>query len=575
MNGTVDDRPGPSRIGIGCALLALLVIALAVRANFVVDWFWQHPAEAHHTDEKFLPYEALALWEGVTPRELGWPASTLRVLLCGCYAIDLAATHPELHTRGGLRPAAIMDAVVGYTEEAVDDPSRLYAIGRWVSVIIGTLQVLFAYWAVRRWLSPPTGLLAALMCALAPIAVEYSQFVLADLLGVLFVTWLMGLLAVKPEDTPLRPTFIGALLGLAVASKYHFSLWLVPALLAVWMAPHTRSLGGRFRDTIKLGLAATAVYLMLVPWAWTNPVVVAKEFLATVFAKMEPINARPVHPLANLVLIFRVMGLLVVVGLVPGLLVTWHRLGRRSLPILAVLGLGVLLIARAGDVYDRYGLLFFPAAVLVAAAGYAGLLASPQPILRFAGVAALGAALAVTGWQLAEAQRHIGGVESHAQAVAWLRENLRPGDRIAVDSLNPQPLPRTPEQLTALIAESIGPDAYARKMQSNGYSANPAEPMRQAVLGDELFRAHWLQRERAMRQPGEGYHVTLHSNDVLFNCISTAEAIAQFKQGLRERDKGFDALLLIKPADLGVEPVKVFRGGAAPPLYVYVRPKAE
>ena len=74
----IEPTSAPRRTRIVLALI--LLAALAVRANFVLPIYWQEPYDVHSLDEHFLPLEALALWEGVTPRELGWPGSTMRLL---------------------------------------------------------------------------------------------------------------------------------------------------------------------------------------------------------------------------------------------------------------------------------------------------------------------------------------------------------------------------------------------------------------------------------------------------------------------------------------------------------------
>lgn len=50
------------------ALAAVLLLALLARASVVT---WSDPWGPHHPDEHILPLEALALWEGITPREVG------------------------------------------------------------------------------------------------------------------------------------------------------------------------------------------------------------------------------------------------------------------------------------------------------------------------------------------------------------------------------------------------------------------------------------------------------------------------------------------------------------------------
>src|SRR5215467_12016446 len=69
--------------------IAAILIGAVVRIGLV---WWTDPWDTHHPDEHILPLEAIALWEGVTPREVGWPGSTTRLALSATQAIQWAAT---------------------------------------------------------------------------------------------------------------------------------------------------------------------------------------------------------------------------------------------------------------------------------------------------------------------------------------------------------------------------------------------------------------------------------------------------------------------------------------------------
>ena len=82
-------------------LVAVLAVAVLVRLAFLLPSYWAHPYEVHHQDEHFLPLEAVALWEGVTPDELGWPASPSRLLLSAAYlGLLVTETAPALLAQG-------------------------------------------------------------------------------------------------------------------------------------------------------------------------------------------------------------------------------------------------------------------------------------------------------------------------------------------------------------------------------------------------------------------------------------------------------------------------------------------
>ena len=65
-----------------------------------------------------------------------------------------------------------------------------------------------------------------------PIAVEYLQYVLADVTGLLFATFVIGL--ARPSDA-IPIVAMAALAGLAAASKLHYGLWLLTPILCIWL----------------------------------------------------------------------------------------------------------------------------------------------------------------------------------------------------------------------------------------------------------------------------------------------------------------------------------------------------
>ena len=77
-----------------------------------------------------------------------------------------------------------------------------------------------------------------------PLLVLYSQFILSEVTGVLFATVVLGLL---PGSTPgdyRRAMLLGLFVGLAAGTKFHFGLWLVPAVAVWWIAAGRLQRGG-------------------------------------------------------------------------------------------------------------------------------------------------------------------------------------------------------------------------------------------------------------------------------------------------------------------------------------------
>jgi len=147
---------------------------------------------------------------------------------------------------------------------------------------------------------------------------------------------------------------------------------------------------------------------------------------------------------------------------------------------------------------------------------------------------------------------------------------------VAIDSLYPQHLPRTRAQLQRTLASVDAADAYARKMSGNGFPPrSAAEPMRDAVLNDELYAAHWARRELSGRSDADGFDVTLYDDAPHFDSVRTQDAIDEFERGESIPSRGYDALLLRGRRLSDRQPDEVFAGGQEPPLYLYLRATRE
>lgn len=548
-------------------LVSITFIALAPRLTPVV-LAWSAPWAAHHPDEVVLPFEAIAQWEGIVPRELGWPASTTRLALSMAYGIDMLVDRTSLLVTADSAPEA-MELISSWSAEKIDAPERLFFIGRLYSVLVGVLAVHAAFWAATQWVGRRAAVVAAMLTAISPLAVSYSQLVLADMTGVLFVTGALGL-----WSHPLRgyraAAATGVLIGLAVASKYHFAIWLVPAL--VWIASSTAL--PRVRSASLLLGSSALTYLTLVPWVWLNPTLVVKEFLHVVVTKVTPRSDVfwPFGPFANLHVGIHHLGWLASFGVVLGIVYTVSSRNRRWLPVQIALTMGILVIASARIMHARYGLLLLPAIAICAAAGYSGLLESPSRTWRLAGYLMLILITLLTCGQLVLDQMQASIAPPSLQAAQWLRSEAKPRQRIAVYSIFEQPLPRTREQLRNLIAEREGEQAYLQKMASNHYVlSRTSQPFRATVLCDESSASYWFSRELSIRRDGEGFEV-FHYDDVpKFGSLDAEKARALFLDGPQDDALGFDFFLTAHPFAGSVNPAEVFSAPGRQTLYLYVR----
>ena len=117
-----------------------------------------------------------------------------------------------------------------------------------------------------------------------PLLVLYSQFILSEVTGVLFVTAALGLLPGAAPGDYRRAMLLVLCVALAAGTKFHFGLWLVPAV-AVWWISHGTTLT-RLRWTSSTVVVGTFLIVLLLLFVMlTQPVLMMKEFAGVVLVK--------------------------------------------------------------------------------------------------------------------------------------------------------------------------------------------------------------------------------------------------------------------------------------------------
>lgn len=548
----LTERPRTRwRLAAVVALSAVLGIGMAVRLTVFT---WQDPFGPHHPDEAILPLESLALWEGVTPREVGWPASTTRIALSAAHAVQWLSSQPTpLAT--AQEPVRVMASMAQWVGARYSDPAPLYRLDRAMMVAIGTLQLAALAWALKQWLGPAATIVGTLAVAIAPLPVAYSQYVLADMTGVLFATLIAGL-ASRPNAE--RVMTMGALSGLAAASKFHFGIWLLAPVCCIWL-DRGMPFANRWRLTLATVAAAFAVIVMLVPWVWLNPFLAAKEFAGVVLVKVASGGHLP-PILANIWTLLDGLGAIVLAGAAVGLIAVASAPARSTVPLLVPSVLAICALAASGIVFDRYGLVVLPGLAVIAGIGWETALLHRQRFVRAAALVALLVSLGVTVGALIDTQRTASEVDVDVLTRNWIMANVERGKRIARYDEDSTPLPRTPEQLRACVDAPTTSAAYVEKLRLVGMSGDgaDAEPMRSAVLNDELFRAHWCRRELGS-QRDSGFYITPYHSEPRFGAVLERDALADFRSGSKDATGGVDVLVMNRLVDVGVQPAAVFR----------------
>jgi hypothetical protein len=527
------------------ATLAAILLGAVVRIGVVG---WTDPWETHHPDEHILPLEAMALWEGMTPREVGWPGSTTRLITSAVLGSQMLAEEGRGIWALRAQPDRALEIISTWTARRFVDPRPLYRTGRTLSVIAGILQLMAVTWALSRWVGPAGTLVGTLAVAISPVTVAYSQYVLADIEGLLFGTIAIGLAA---TPTPRRVLVMAALVGLAASSKFHFGLWLLTPLLCVWLGDRT-VFPRKWLMSLGVVLTVAWVVVTLVPWFLMDPLLALKEFGGVVLVKVGHGSKLARMP-RNLMIIFGGFGVVLSLGTLAGMraLDASHR--RRFAPVVTPLLLASVALALMATVFDRYGLVLLPGAIIAAGFGWDSLLADPRVTVRRAGLAALTVCLVATTASLYRSQRTVGEVNVDVQLRNWIVANARSGAGVAVhDEMNAF-LPRTLDQLRACADHVSTAAAYREKWRVEDIetAVSDIRPMESLLLTDERFTAHWCRRELGLANPA-GFRVEPYHDAIRFGAVLESDAVNDFRNGR------IDVLVMNREVEVGRAPAAIF-----------------
>jgi hypothetical protein len=533
------------------AIVAVILIGAFARVGVVR---WAEPWDAHQPDEHILPLEALALWEGITPREVGWPASTSRLVISAVAAVQCVAEDGREMWRQRARPDRALEVVTRWIARRYVEHQSLYRLGRTISIVTGSLQLIALAWALSRWLGPVGTLVGTLAIALSPVTVAYSQYVLADIAGLLFGTIAIGL-AAKP--TPRRVIIMAALVGLAASSKFHFGLWVLTPLLCIWMGDPA-VFPRKWRLTLATCATTALVVLVLVPWFVMNPLLALKEFAGVVLVKIGH-GSRLGGASHNIAIIFGAFGALGWLGALAGATLSSASDQRRFAPVMIPLVPATTALVLSAIVFDRYSIVLFPGAAIITGLGWDEWLRHPRLVVRRTAAVVLAAVLIVTTTSLVRSQRVVGEADVDVLVRNWIVANVSPGSRLAVhDEMNAY-LPRVADQLRDCAEHVTTVAAYEEKWLVEGVrtSAGDQRPMESMVLNDERFNAYWCRRELDVANPN-GFRIVTYHDEPRFDAVLERDAVNDFRTGGHLPAGVADVLVMNRPIEVGSPPVQTF-----------------
>jgi hypothetical protein len=219
------------------------------------------------------------------------------------------------------------------------------------------------------------------------------------------------------------------------------------------------------------------------------------------------------------------------------------------------------MLARGAVVFDRYSLVLLPGLLFLVALGVDRALArmvGGTRTARWVSTAAITVIVSSTIAQLAHTEMRAGENDVDVLARRWVLAHVERGASVAVYDESNAFLPRSAKQLQDCFNGVATPAAYRAKWQSEGLAGptDATEPMRNAVMADEAFRAFWCRREQQARQDG-GYSVIDYHPGPRPLAREEADVIAEFRDRTTTRVGGVDVLIMNRPVAVGIEPVEI------------------
>src|SRR5262245_38847761 len=256
-------------------LLALVVLlALGLRV-YALNWGLP---DVHHPDEIPIINRALAFAKGglsgLNPKNFLYPTLYFYVLFAWEGAFFVVG-----------RLAGLYNSVSAFEREFFSDPSHIITAGRALTATFGTATIIAVYQFGARLYDRRTGLVAALLLAVAPFAVRDAHYIKLDVPMTLFIVLSQAAVARLVVDGAAAARrrgwlMAGAMAGLALSTQYYAFPVILPIVAAAIL--NARNLGGRtaFVMLVWAGVASIAAFIAGSPFFIFEPAIVMRDMAA-------------------------------------------------------------------------------------------------------------------------------------------------------------------------------------------------------------------------------------------------------------------------------------------------------
>lgn len=185
------------------------------------------------------------------------------------------------------RAAGAVSSLQDFQQRFFIDPSSLYFAGRSLSALAGAATTAITMLLGRTLFDRPTGIVAAVLLAVSPLAVQDAHYVKHDVPVTLIITLALWRLACCwPEGGASGRVTSGTLLtatalcGAAFSTHYYSVFMVLPLVLTIWQARRDEGTVTVLRELGRQALVATVVFLALSPFLLVEPGTAWRDIVA-------------------------------------------------------------------------------------------------------------------------------------------------------------------------------------------------------------------------------------------------------------------------------------------------------
>jgi len=408
-------------------MVFILLMAFVLRVYQNHAWL---PEALFDPDEKIYVASGMEMLEGMPPKKIEMPGALYIFLLSFSYLLHFLLTNflEIFHSLLRHDMIGLISMMNDYFIAFYRNGSAQYILARTLSGIFGTLSIGAIYHLGRNLFNSKTGWLSAGLLSILPLHLSFSHLASAFVMAGFFYLLALDSIVNTAREGKLRDYLLsGLLIGFSLAIRLNT----FPLLIAFFTAHflHIRNSKGNiekffFHRSFLAGLLTVVLaFYVACPYIITTGLLFLKEFGFRVFFPGVPVVF--LSEVGKVLLVLkRELGLVAFVLVLIAFVIGLFRRRAGEVILITALVTDLLILAKAGFLYERYiFLMIFPSILLVAA-----LLADEKlnrsPSLRFISIALASALFLPLSFGSLKYTSSLKGQHTIVQAKQWLEAHV-------------------------------------------------------------------------------------------------------------------------------------------------------